>query len=254
MKVLGPLAMAFSVYSRVPVPVFEWKDREIKYMLAFFPFIGALIGIILYLWHCLVMYAGLGMFCRVLFGTAIPLLITGGIHVDGFMDTMDAMSSYGSREKKLEILKDPHIGSFSVISLAVYGLMYLAAFYLVSDRSLTGVICCGFFLARALSGLSVMLFPPAKNEGMSYTIRSESENHRVTALLAIEVVACIILMAAISLWGLITALAAFVSWAWYYYKSEKEFGGVTGDTAGYFLLICELAMMITTAVISCLIK
>ena len=254
MRVLRPLAMAFSVYSRVPVPAFEWNDREIKYMLAFFPFVGALIGIILYLWNCLVLAAELGMFCRVLFGAAIPLLITGGIHVDGFMDTMDALSSYGTREKKLEILKDPHIGSFSVISLAVYGLMYLAAFYLVTDSGLTGIICCGFFLARTLSGLGVMLFPPAKNEGMSYTIRLESESHRVIALLAIEAAICIILMAVISLWGLIIALAAFVSWLWYYYRSEKEFGGVTGDTAGYFLLICELVMMITAAVINCLIK
>ena len=45
-----------------------------------------------------------------------------GFHVDGFMDTMDALHSYQPRERKLEILKDSHIGAFSVIKLAEFGL------------------------------------------------------------------------------------------------------------------------------------
>ena len=53
--------------------------------------------------------------CFAFVGLAIILLVTGGIHMDGYMDTMDALHSYGSREKKLEILKDSHIGAFAVI-------------------------------------------------------------------------------------------------------------------------------------------
>ena len=47
----------------------------------------------------------------------------GGFHADGFLDVSDSLCSYGSREKKLEILKDPHIGAFAVIRLAVYYLI-----------------------------------------------------------------------------------------------------------------------------------
>ena len=64
-----------------------------------------------------------------LMAPSIPLLVTGGFHLDGYMDTMDALHSYQKKEKKLEILKDPHIGAFSVIMARVYGLMY-TGFYL----------------------------------------------------------------------------------------------------------------------------
>ena len=53
--------------------------------------------------------------------------MTGGIHLDGFMDTKDALNSYGSREEKLRILKDSRVGAFAVIRLALYLLIFLAA-------------------------------------------------------------------------------------------------------------------------------
>ena len=49
--------------------------------------------------------------------------------MDGFMDTMDAVHSYGDRTKKLEILKDPHLGAFAVICAVVYLLLYTGSMY-----------------------------------------------------------------------------------------------------------------------------
>ena len=48
------------------------------------------------------------------------------IHMDGFLDTMDALNSYGSREKKLEILKDSRTGAFAVIGFGLYLVASLA--------------------------------------------------------------------------------------------------------------------------------
>ena len=72
--------------------------------------------------------AGLGILAFSLLGTAVPLLITGGIHMDGFLDVTDARSSFQSRERKLEILKDPHAGAFAIAGCGVYLLLYTAAF------------------------------------------------------------------------------------------------------------------------------
>ena len=66
--------------------------------------------------------------CFAFVGLAIILLVTGGIHMDGYMDTMDALHSYGSREKKLEILKDSHIGAFAVIMTVLYVLIAAGAY------------------------------------------------------------------------------------------------------------------------------
>ena len=98
---LKSFIIAFSIYSKIPVPQFEWKEEDMKYMLCFFPWIGAVIGVGVYLWSCLCGIFDVGEICHILIGAAVPLVITGGFHVDGFMDTRDAFHSYRPREKKL---------------------------------------------------------------------------------------------------------------------------------------------------------
>ena len=104
MRILKSFIIAFSMYSQIPMPQFEWKEEDMKYMLCFFPLVGAVIGLCLYGWEKLCTGMEINGLCRTLVGTAIPLLLTGGIHVDGYMDTMDAFHSYQSRERKIEIL------------------------------------------------------------------------------------------------------------------------------------------------------
>ena len=105
MRIIKSVIVSFSMYSKIPMPQFEWKEEDMRYMLCFFPWIGAVIGICLWLWAVLCEKAGIGMLAFTTIGSVIPILITGGFHVDGFMDTMDAFHSYQPREKKLEYSK-----------------------------------------------------------------------------------------------------------------------------------------------------
>ena len=127
MKLLKAMAIAFSIYSKIPVPQFEWKEEDMEYMMCFFPWIGGVIGLFFFGWAVLCEKFAVGNVCYALIGAAIPLMISGGFHVDGYMDTMDAFHSYQSREKKLEILKDSHIGAFAAIMLALYYMIDIAA-------------------------------------------------------------------------------------------------------------------------------
>ena len=81
-----------------------------------------------WIWFLIVNAAGIGAVAASFIGTAIPLLVTGGFHVDGFMDTTDALSSYREKEERLRILKDPHIGAFAVIGVVIYYLLYAAGY------------------------------------------------------------------------------------------------------------------------------
>ena len=127
MHIIRGIAVAFSTYSKIPMPQFVWKEEDMRYSMCFFPWIGAVIGAILWGWFRLSALLGISTLAFILISAALPLIITGGFHVDGFMDTMDALHSYQPRERKLEILKDSHIGAFSVIKLAEFGLIYVAA-------------------------------------------------------------------------------------------------------------------------------
>ena len=253
MHILKSLIIAFSIYSKIPVPQFEWKEEDMKYMLCFFPWIGAVIGVGVYLWSCLCGIFDVGEICHTLIGAAVPLVITGGFHVDGFMDTMDAFHSYRPREKKLEILKDSHIGAFAVIMLAMYGIIYIGAFSEVADPKLLKIVCGGFFLARCLSGISVVTFPSAKKDGMLYLFASSSQKVIVKWSLYLQGITCICFMLWQSLYaGILVVVAAFLAFVYYYHRTKKELGGITGDTAGYFVLICEASMMIVAAGINVL--
>ena len=156
MHIIKAMIIAFSTYSKIPMPQFEWKEEDMCYSMCFFPWVGAVIGALVFAWYRIAQKLGFHEWTYVCIATAIPLLVTGGFHVDGYMDTMDAFHSYQPRERKLEILKDAHIGAFSVIMLAVFGLIYMGAFGQIEGAGNLGVFCCGFFLSRCLSGLSVV--------------------------------------------------------------------------------------------------
>ena len=251
MRIIKSIIIAFSMYSQIPMPQFEWKDEDMKYILCFFPWVGIVIGGCVYLWGMLAEHFEVGALGYAFIGTAIPLLLTGGFHVDGFMDTMDAFHSYQPKEKKLEILKDSHIGAFAVIMLATYGLIYVGAFSAIEDRSLLTMICAGFCLARCLSGISVVSFPSAKKEGLLYLFASKAHKNMVRGALYLQAVLCAVFMLWQSLYaGALILVAALGAFGYYYYRSKKELGGITGDTAGYFVLICEGCMMVMAAAIN----
>lgn len=251
MQILKAMIIAFSTYSKIPMPQFPWKEEDMKYMLCFFPWVGAVIGGCVYLWSYLCGRYEIGGLCYALIGTGIPLLLTGGFHVDGFMDTMDAFHSYQPREKKLEILKDSHVGAFAVIMLAVYGLIYVGAFSEVQDKTLLGIFCAGFFLARCLSGIGVVSFPSAKKDGLLFLFASSAHKRIVKGILYIQAAICIGFMLWQSLYaGGFMVAAAMGAFGYYYYRCKKELGGITGDTAGYFVVLCESCMVVTAAVLN----
>lgn len=253
LRMLKSMAIAFSIYSKIPMPQFPWKDEEMKGMLVFFPWIGGVIGGILYAWYWLCGMLGIGKMAYVLWGMAIPLVVTGGFHVDGFLDTMDALHSYQPRERKLEILKDSHIGAFACIMLALYGLLYGGAFSEVSESSIFAVLCCGFFLSRCLSGIGVVTIPSAKKEGMVYTFADQAETRMVKVALYGQMALCMGVMLVFHLVAGALVIVSMLGSFWYYkVRMKKEFGGITGDTSGYFVLLSECVMMIAGSAIQIL--
>lgn len=251
MQVIKSFFIAVSLYSKIPVLQFEWKEEDMKYIFCFFPLIGAIIGICIYLWNCLCNMYNIGILCRTAIAAIIPIFITGGFHIDGFMDTMDALHSYSPIERKLEILKDSHIGAFAVIMLALYGIFFLGTLSEIKDNTLLKIMCCGFFLSRCLSGISAVSFPMAKKDGMLYFFVNCANKRVVKVTLYIQSIICIGGMLFLSFWaGFLVTVISLLIFIFYYYHSKKEFGGITGDTAGYFVVLCEVYIVVTVAFIN----
>ena len=254
MKLLKAIAVAFAQYSRIPMPRFEWKEEDMRYSIAAFPLVGAVIGVLFFALYGACARLALPDTAAAFLLTAVPLVMTGGFHVDGFMDVSDALSSYRSREEKLAILKDPHIGAFAVIRLAICGLIYIASLVIViasdAGAGLMTAIAAGFVFSRCLSALSVLTFRSARKEGMLYYEASTAAGGRKANLIMVFILAGIsaFIMAFYALAaGVVMLVTALLSFMWYKHISYRELGGITGDTAGYFVVICETAIAAAAA-------
>lgn len=249
MSVIKSFFISFSIYSKIPMPQFIWKDEDMRYTLVFFPWIGAVIGSFLMGWSWICGKCEVGTMGYTLIGTAIPLIITGGFHVDGFMDTMDAFSSYQPRERKIEILKDSHIGAFAGIMLVLYYMLYMGAFSEIKNQKDLMIFAMGFFMSRVLSGIGVVSIPSAKKDGMLCTFASTAHEKIVKVCLYFQFLLCTFAMLWVNLKpGVCAILTALICYFYYRYKSLKELGGITGDTAGYFVTICECAIAFAIAI------
>ena len=242
--------VAFSMYSRIPVPQPDWERSSMDYVMCYFPFVGTVIGALA--WLCFQGGRLLGL-SPLLLGavlTALPLWISGGIHMDGYMDTRDALASCGDKEKKLAILKDSHTGAFAVMGCGLYLLLSFGAWCAVKPGQGLLCVCLGYTVSRTLSGLSVLCFPKAKKSGSYVTMFAKrASKGRAVLFLALLLVLEGVLLLWLGGWrGGLSAAAAAAVFGWYYYMSRKQFGGITGDLAGYFVQLCELAVLLAMAV------
>ena len=221
-----------------------------RYALCAFPLIGAVCGGCWWGWSILCASLNVPLLLQGAGLCLIPILLTGGIHLDGYADTCDALASCAAPAKKQEILKDPHCGAFAVIRLCSYFVANLA-FCTALDLTSQALWCMGFafVLERALSGLAVALFPLAKNTGLAHTYAAASNRKRVVGVL---LVICILVGAGM-IWaggvtgGAMIAVGLGVFWR-YRVVADRQFGGISGDLAGWFLQKAELWMLATLVV------
>ena len=239
MVALETIGVAFAMFSALPVPRIEWNEKNMRYAMAAFPLIGVVIGA---LW-CVCGILPLPDMAKAAGFCLLPVAATGGIHLDGYADTSDALSSYGDREKKLAILKDPHCGAFAVIRLCSYFIAYFALCACLRFTPRVGAVwTLALVLERALSGWAVASFPMAKNTGLAHTFASAADKRRVRVILTAIAVCVGVGMIALG-GGLLVLAAGLMLWR-YHAVAIRQFGGITGDLAGWFLQRAELVMLV----------
>ena len=107
-------------------------------------------------------------------------------------------------------------------------------------------------ISRALSGLAVVTFPMAKNSGLAASFSGQAQKKTV----AVTMWCCLVLAEGWILYAggaaaaSMTAVGAALTFLYYYCMAKKEFGGITGDLAGYFLQVCELVLTAVLAAVA----
>ena len=244
MNLIYSVFAAFSMFSALPAPQVPWEKEKIRYMLVCLPLVGMVIGAAEYLWLRLCSWLAFGLVLSSVGYTLIPVLLTGGIHLDGFMDTVDALKSHAAPEKKRAILKDPHAGAFAGIGLGCYLLAY---FGLCAELPLFGrnVLLLGLVhvMSRSLSAVSGTLLPVRPGEGTLHFFHMAADK-RVGILAVLWVILSAGAMVAVwPIVGGVMALGAGITLLLVRSMAIREFGGMSGDIAGFQLQTAELVML-----------
>ena len=243
-KPMDSFLIAFGMYSIIPAPTKEWRKESMNSAICFLPVVGILVGAVLAFWQllCLTLHIEVVIFASV--AAVIPVILTGGLHMDGFMDTADAIGSHRSREEKLEIMKDSHAGAFAVLWCAIYLLLSLGVYWALYEKTAFWVIGIIFILSRSLCTLSALTLPSARDGGIFVAF---TESAKTRATIAVMIIVSVICASAMVFLDLNIGLCCVViAAAWFFiYRGValRLFGGATGDTSGFFIQICELCLL-----------
>ncbi|WP_379606687.1 adenosylcobinamide-GDP ribazoletransferase [Oceanobacillus bengalensis] len=166
------------------------------------------------------------------------IIITGGIHLDGWMDASDAFFSYQDKEKRLEIMKDPRMGAFGALSVLVLLSSRLLFIYeitvFVSDLSFFLILFIPF-MSKVVMGMVLLRVPAAKPDGLAFFFK-KAGNPSTLNIYPIYLIALLGLIAVIDMHVLLLALFIVVVAVGCFFfirkKSVTWFGGITGDVLG----------------------
>lgn len=260
MRLLRSLCIAFGMYSRIYVPHVKWNEENMKYSMCFFPLVGILPAAAVFGWWklCCLLEIPSGFGAAVF--TVLPYFLIGGIHLDGYLDTSDARGSYGECEKKLEILKDSHVGAFAVTACVIGAILVYGCWEgLLSMRTVRGAEALskavmaagsGFILARAFSGLAVVTFPKAKDSGLLHLFSTAAQKQIVKWTMILVLLAgagfCV---GVCQIYGIGVMISCSGMFLYYYRMAIKEFGGTTGDLAGYYVCMAEMSSLLMITVL-----
>ena len=240
------LVAAIRFLSVLPTPgsalLFDKDESTSRLVIGceYFPLVGLLLALLL--WLIVLLFARLipQLVLAALLVVALVIL-TGGLHLDGLMDTCDGLFGGRTRERKLEIMRDSHVGSFGVLGAACILLLKFALFASIPAQSLPLALLLILPSARWSMALALRVFPPARPTGLGAAYHRAVTTRRllITGLIALLIALIVGRFAGFIAWvtGSLVALA-IGQWI------TKSIGGLTGDSYGAIDEVTEIVMLL----------
>ena len=236
--------MCQSMFCAIPCPMKIWDENARDKQLLFLPFIGVEIGLLWFALAKFCLFLSIPLFLTAFILAVYPFVISGYIHLDGFMDVTDAVKSYRSLEKRREILKDSRVGAFAVIGCII---LFIGQFAVFASMELQNAAALVFIpiVSRCCSSLALNTFKKISESQYVGVAKSKGQIVVLTAQLLLILVLSFIVCGKKA----ITVLAVIAGYALALSKAYKSLEGVNGDVAGYALTISEFCGVLVLALL-----
>lgn len=241
---LHAFAMCQSMFCAIPVPQ-VWDEKAKDKMLLFLPIVGLEIGVIwaAIAWGCRLL--NLPTMIMALILSAYPYIVTGFLHLDGYMDVTDAVKSWRDLERRREILKDSHVGSFAVIGIVLLMITQFAFFASAPADANYLILIFIPAVSRCCSALAVTGLKPMSTS--QYADQKKPKSHIVVQTIML----CAFLAAGFLLCGKygLVLVGGLIGYGLALRRAYKSLAGMNGDISGYALTIGELCAVAVYALI-----
>ena len=237
--ILADLASAFGLLSRLPFP--QTRHHRPAACWAW-PLVGAVVGGLAAAAGWAAVATGLPVGLAAALVLAVGAMATGALHEDGLADTADGLFGGWTREQRLEIMKDSHIGSYGTLAVLLVGLAAWSALGALLAAGAYGTIVAAAVLSRAPMALIMALMPQARASGLSHSVGRPP----VWAALCAAGVAVLITLPLGLLAGVMTVAAGVAALA-VALLARARIGGQTGDILGASQQMASLAALAVAA-------
>ncbi|WP_299848406.1 adenosylcobinamide-GDP ribazoletransferase [uncultured Roseovarius sp.] len=237
---LSDIAQAVALLTRLPVRVSDTARGGAAAWA--YPIVGLIVGGIAALVGVMAHWSGLPDIAVALLCLATLVIVTGALHEDGLADTADGLWGGWTREKRLEIMKDSHIGTYGVLTLIVITVARWIALWLLFQTGIAAAVAAllaACMLSRATMPSLMATLPHARDTGLSHSVGSTSRASAAIAW-AIALAAALLLTGGGAIWaalwaGMICGAIAMIA--------RRKIGGQTGDILGATQQISEVVVL-----------
>jgi len=249
MKWVKGFIMSLGMFSTFPVPKNNWDDERMPLVIPCFPVVGALIGAAWFGLSELLLFLKLPTALIMALAGIAPFLLSGCLHLDGWMDTADAVLSRRNLEERRRILKDPHVGVFAVVAFGFLALIHFCAFYtLVSEgKAMVGLVgICA--VSRAAVGIILLKGKPFSENGYMAMFQRDAKPLHTAWLIGVIALALVLTV----IFSRTAALALGVTLAAVFFMKaylQKQLEGLNGDLCGAILTFSELCGLVCLAMV-----
>lgn len=230
--------LAWQFFSAVPIKKqLDMNAKSVTWMYGFLPIVGLLIGFIISSGVLILSrYSEVSNLLLAILIVIGLIVLTGGLHLDGWIDMSDAFFSYGEKEKRLEILDDPRTGAFGVISVFCLLVLKIGVIYemlLHGQLAIVPFLIFIPFIARMGMLLFFVTMQPAKEKGLAAYFKGIVIQNKLAVLIGFQSILAFVCWFYIGVFSLfILVVVMLIAVVIYRNWSKKHFGGVTGDLLG----------------------
>ena len=247
-KLFRACMMCFSMFCAIPCPYRKWDEEARPLMTLFLPLVGAFIGGIWALIAWLLRLLPVPVPAAAAILCAYPFLVTGGMHMDGYLDVTDAVKSWRDLEERRRILKDPNVGSFAVISGILLVTAQFALFASAKEDADIFTLILIPVVTRTVAGFCVTVLRPLTTSEYSGAYRKGVKKSHIAVFAVIFALSCAAGFVFLRRYGF-AAPAAALGYLWNLRRGFRSLGGMSGDISGYALTFGELCGIAVYALI-----